>query len=501
MPDATLEAFDDHGTLARTVDADLDGAQRGARRAGRRSASTSTTSPRRSRTRASPSFSKSFDELLGTLEAKAPSSLGGLSRADAGPTGTRCTDRSYVVDDVAGEFAERVIEAFHAARTTRSRIALSGGETARRCYERLADDAGTQIDWWKVDVYWGDERCVPLDDHETRTTAWPARRCSTGSARPTPPTRCAATRARPLPAARRRARPLRPRPPRPRPRRPHRVAVPRARRRSTPTPAGSWCMNDDPLGQQPAPAHDAHLRRHRPGPPGDRHRVPARRRPRRWPGSRPATDRARRRTSTPSGWSGWSTRAAAGDLPRRLTSGTRRSVDAATGRGAAMSGSCACRRPARPDRSSELPLDELHGPGPCRPRRAARHAGHLLAQGLHPAHDAVPRQVRLLHVRPAAGPPRVALPHARAGAAPSPGPGAAAGCHEALFTLGERPEERYPAAARVARRARLRLDRRLPGGHGAAGARRDGPAPPRQRRRALPPTSSPRCGRCRRRRG
>ncbi|HLT69215.1 MAG TPA: 6-phosphogluconolactonase, partial [Acidimicrobiales bacterium] len=21
-----------------------------------------------------------------------------------------------------------------------------------------------QIDWWKVDIYWGDERCVPLDD-------------------------------------------------------------------------------------------------------------------------------------------------------------------------------------------------------------------------------------------------------------------------------------------------------------------------------------------------
>jgi 6-phosphogluconolactonase len=26
------------------------------------------------------------------------------------------------------------------------------------------DDAGNQIDWWKVDIYWGDERCVPLDD-------------------------------------------------------------------------------------------------------------------------------------------------------------------------------------------------------------------------------------------------------------------------------------------------------------------------------------------------
>jgi 6-phosphogluconolactonase len=70
-----------------------------------------------------------------------------------------------VVDDVPGEFAERVIEAFHGRPNDGFSFALSGGSTARHCYERLADDAGTQIDWWKVDVYWGDERCVPLD-HE-----------------------------------------------------------------------------------------------------------------------------------------------------------------------------------------------------------------------------------------------------------------------------------------------------------------------------------------------
>jgi 6-phosphogluconolactonase len=70
-----------------------------------------------------------------------------------------------VVDDVAAEFSERVIEAFHTRPNENFSIALSGGETARRCYERLADVGGTQIDWWKVDVYWGDERCVPLD-HE-----------------------------------------------------------------------------------------------------------------------------------------------------------------------------------------------------------------------------------------------------------------------------------------------------------------------------------------------
>lgn len=70
-----------------------------------------------------------------------------------------------VVNDVPGEFAERVIEAFHSRPGDEFSIALSGGETARRCYERLADDAVDQIDWWSVDVYWGDERCVP-QDHE-----------------------------------------------------------------------------------------------------------------------------------------------------------------------------------------------------------------------------------------------------------------------------------------------------------------------------------------------
>jgi 6-phosphogluconolactonase len=72
-----------------------------------------------------------------------------------------------VVDDVPGEFAERVIEAFHSRPHDGFSFAVSGGETARACYERLADDAGTQIDWWKVDVYWGDERCVPQDSPDS----------------------------------------------------------------------------------------------------------------------------------------------------------------------------------------------------------------------------------------------------------------------------------------------------------------------------------------------
>jgi 6-phosphogluconolactonase len=95
------------------------------------------------------------------------------------------------VDDVAAEFAERVIESFHARPNDGYSFALSGGSTARRCYERLADDAGTQIDWWKVDVYWGDERCVPLDHEDSNyRLAREALLDRVGAANATYPMRC-----------------------------------------------------------------------------------------------------------------------------------------------------------------------------------------------------------------------------------------------------------------------------------------------------------------------
>ena len=72
-----------------------------------------------------------------------------------------------VVDSVAAEFAERVIEAFLARPAEFFSLALSGGATARTCYEALAEAGGAQIDWWRVDVYWGDERCVPLDHEDS----------------------------------------------------------------------------------------------------------------------------------------------------------------------------------------------------------------------------------------------------------------------------------------------------------------------------------------------
>src|SRR3954454_15348011 len=68
-----------------------------------------------------------------------------------------------LTEDVPAAFAQHLIDAFRTRSLDTFSLALSGGDTARRCYEAVADTAGSQINWWKVDVYWGDERCVPHD--------------------------------------------------------------------------------------------------------------------------------------------------------------------------------------------------------------------------------------------------------------------------------------------------------------------------------------------------
>lgn len=66
-----------------------------------------------------------------------------------------------LVPDVPAAFSELVVSAYSRRAGESFSMALSGGETARACYERLAADASGRINWWDVDFYWGDERCVP----------------------------------------------------------------------------------------------------------------------------------------------------------------------------------------------------------------------------------------------------------------------------------------------------------------------------------------------------
>ncbi len=62
--------------------------------------------------------------------------------------------------------AELMIQAASQAIETRDRfsLCLSGGNTPRALYTLLSQPGYRQrIDWQKVDIFWGDERCVPPD--------------------------------------------------------------------------------------------------------------------------------------------------------------------------------------------------------------------------------------------------------------------------------------------------------------------------------------------------
>ncbi len=71
-----------------------------------------------------------------------------------------------VVDSVPDAFARLVTGEIAARSADRFSLFLSGGSTAQECYAALAG-APPSLDWQAVDIYLGDERCVPLDDPDS----------------------------------------------------------------------------------------------------------------------------------------------------------------------------------------------------------------------------------------------------------------------------------------------------------------------------------------------
>src|SRR3954463_7592138 len=58
--------------------------------------------------------------------------------------------------------AERLAEQARAGGS----IVLTGGSTPRRAYQVAAE---LEPDWSRVEVWWGDERCVPPDDDRSNS--------------------------------------------------------------------------------------------------------------------------------------------------------------------------------------------------------------------------------------------------------------------------------------------------------------------------------------------
>lgn len=66
-------------------------------------------------------------------------------------------------DELSQAATKKFIELANQAIAERGRflVSLSGGSTPMKLYERLANET---LDWTRVHFFWGDERCVPVDD-------------------------------------------------------------------------------------------------------------------------------------------------------------------------------------------------------------------------------------------------------------------------------------------------------------------------------------------------
>jgi 6-phosphogluconolactonase len=74
------------------------------------------------------------------------------------------TDVELVVVEDEQEVAAVVAERLARAAREDGNVVLTGGKTPEQAYKEAAKLAP---DWSKVDVWWGDERCVPPDDEKS----------------------------------------------------------------------------------------------------------------------------------------------------------------------------------------------------------------------------------------------------------------------------------------------------------------------------------------------
>jgi 6-phosphogluconolactonase len=74
--------------------------------------------------------------------------------------------------ELAERSAERIATAANAAVAHRGRftLCLSGGETPALTYSRLGAGLDGDIPWSDVHVFWGDERCIPLERPDSHFT-------------------------------------------------------------------------------------------------------------------------------------------------------------------------------------------------------------------------------------------------------------------------------------------------------------------------------------------
>lgn len=78
------------------------------------------------------------------------------------------TVRTFVDNPaVATAFAEDFVAWVAEQNSSKVTVSLSGGSTPKLLFQVLARDFADKVDWSKVHLFWGDERCVAPDDPES----------------------------------------------------------------------------------------------------------------------------------------------------------------------------------------------------------------------------------------------------------------------------------------------------------------------------------------------
>ena len=221
-------------------------------------------------------FAKSFDELIGTLDAKAAElGAGRLTRTCTAISSSSTTCPASSPSASSRPSTRRPNDGFS--------LAVSGGDTARRLLRapgRRRRHPDRLVEGRRL---LGRRALRPARHARLQLPPRAARRCSSGSARSTPTTRCSARRA------------------------PTRTSCGSASSASSTSSTSAWAptatwprcspappaldadpgrlvvMNEDPSRAQPAPPDDAHPRRASPGPGSCSSPSPARRSARRSP--------------------------------------------------------------------------------------------------------------------------------------------------------------------------------------------------------------------------
>jgi len=95
-----------------------------------------------------------------------PSAIAGLLPREALPGVFVCSNADELAHTAARRFVEWAWQSI--ARDGQFHVAMSGGSTPKAMFRVLASpEFRGQIDWPRVQVFWGDERAVPPDDPES----------------------------------------------------------------------------------------------------------------------------------------------------------------------------------------------------------------------------------------------------------------------------------------------------------------------------------------------